>query len=177
MTQNTQYKDELTKSMTFLGEQENTVFMGQSVLFPGTSLYGTLTEVPKEKLIEVPVFEETQTGMALGISLTNKCVVSIYPRWDFLILATNQIVNHIDKFELMTGYAPHVIIRVGKGSTNPLDPGHQHKADYSDAFKLLLTKMKVVQLTNPNDIFDIYKRAYENKKPIIIAEYPDLYYA
>jgi hypothetical protein len=37
--------------------------------------------------------------------------------------------------------------------------------------------MEVVQLTDANDIFDIYKRAYENKKPIIIAEYPDLYYA
>jgi pyruvate/2-oxoglutarate/acetoin dehydrogenase E1 component len=175
MNQNTLYKDELTKSMTFLGEQENTVFMGQSVLFPGTSLYGTLTNVPKEKIIEVPVFEETQTGMALGISLTNKCVISIYPRWDFLILGTNQLVNHIDKFELMTGHAPHVIIRVGKGSTNPLDPGHQHKADYSDAFKQLLLKMEVVQLTDKTKIFDIYKKAYENKKPIIISEYPDLY--
>ena len=81
------YKDELTRAMTYIGEQENSVFMGQSVAFPGTSLYGTLTNVSKHKLIEFPVLEETQTGVALGMSLTDKCVVSIYPRWDFLISA------------------------------------------------------------------------------------------
>lgn len=177
MSQNTLYRDELTRAMTFLGEKDDTVFMGQSVLFPGTSLYGTLANVSKEKIIEVPVFEETQTGMALGISLTNKCVVSIYPRWDFLILGTNQLVNHIDKFELMTGHSPRVIIRVGKGSTNPLDPGHQHKADYSEAYEKLLMKVNVIKLTDPNMIFDSYKNAYDSKKPTIITEYPDLYYA
>jgi pyruvate/2-oxoglutarate/acetoin dehydrogenase E1 component len=171
------YKDELTRAMTYIGEQENSVFMGQSVAFPGTSSYGTLTNVSKDKLIEFPVLEETQTGVALGMSLTDKCVVSIYPRWDFLILATNQLVNHIDKFELMTGHAPHVIIRVGVGSTNPLDPGHQHKADYTEAFKLLMQQVEVINLTEANQVFDTYKRAYDNKKPIIICEYPDLYNA
>jgi hypothetical protein len=77
----------------------------------------------------------------------------------------------------MTGHAPHVIIRVGVGSTNPLDPGHQHKADYTEAFKLLMQQVEVVNLTEANQVFDTYKRAYDNKKPIIICEYPDLYNA
>ena len=32
-------------------------------------------------------------------------------------------------------WKPNVIVRVGKGSDKPLDPGHQHKADYTDAFE------------------------------------------
>ena len=42
--------------------------------------------------------------------------------WDFLICAANQLINHLDKFKHMTGYDSHVIIRVGKGSDDPLDP-------------------------------------------------------
>jgi pyruvate/2-oxoglutarate/acetoin dehydrogenase E1 component len=170
------YKDELTRAMTYIGEQENSVFMGQSVAFPGTSLYGTLTNVSKDKLIEFPVLEETQTGVALGMSLTDKCVVSIYPRWDFLILATNQLVNHIDKFELMTGHAPHVIIRVGVGSTNPLDPGIQHRNDYTQEFKSILQFTKIWELKNPNDIYKIYTNAYNEGGVHIIVEWPELYY-
>ena len=50
-----------------------------------------------EKRIELPVFEETQMGMTLGMALNGSVPISIFPRWNFLILATNQIVNHLDK--------------------------------------------------------------------------------
>jgi hypothetical protein len=75
----------------------------------------------------------------------------------------------------MTGYDSHVIIRVGKGSDDPLDPGVQHKADYSEQFKKLLTYVDIVKLTSKENIYTTYKSAYENKKPIIIVEYPEKY--
>ena len=42
----------------------------------------------------------------------------------------NQLVNHADKLEIMSDgeWKPNIIVRVGKGSDKPLDPGHQHKA-------------------------------------------------
>ena len=33
---------------------------------------------------------------------------------------------------------PTLLIRVGKGSDTPLDPGHQHKADYTEEFSSIL---------------------------------------
>ena len=51
------YKEELIKSMKWLGEKENTLFLGQATLFSGHSISSTLTEVPKEKLIELPFME------------------------------------------------------------------------------------------------------------------------
>ena len=60
--QYTPYKDALTKSMTYLGQQKNTVFIGQQVLWPGNPMSTTIGEVPKDKLIEVPVMEESGNG-------------------------------------------------------------------------------------------------------------------
>jgi len=169
------YKDELIKSMNYLAEKPNTIFVGQQTEYAGNPMSTTILDVPKEKMIETPVFEEVQMGMSVGLGMTNMCVVTFYPRWDFLICATNQLVNHLDKFKHMTGYDSHVIIRVGKGSDDPLDPGVQHKADYSEQFKKLLTYVDIVKLTSKENIYTTYKSAYENKKPIIIVEYPEKY--
>ncbi len=109
------YKDELTKSMTWLAEQENIVFIGQQIVYAGNPMSTTLTNVPKDLMIEVPVMEETQMGMSLGLAMTGKTVVTFYPRWDFIILAVNQLVNHVDKYELMTGKKANMIVRLGKG--------------------------------------------------------------
>jgi len=169
------YKDELIKSMNYLVERPNTIFVGQQTAYAGNPMSTTILDVPKDKIIETPVFEEVQMGTSIGLGMTDMCVITFYPRWDFLICATNQLINHLDKFKHMTGYDSHVIIRVGKGSDDPLDPGVQHKADYSEQFKQLLTYVDIVKLTSKENIYTTYKSAYENKKPIIIVEYPEKY--
>ncbi|NBU82201.1 MAG: hypothetical protein EBS55_11195, partial [Flavobacteriaceae bacterium] len=132
------YKDELTKAMSFLAEKEDTIFIGQQIVYAGNPMSTTLTEVPKEKMIEVPVMEETQMGMSLGLAMVGKSVISFYPRWDFLVSAANQLINHLDKFQHMTDKKVNVIIRVGVGSRDPLDPGIQHRNDYTKEFKSIL---------------------------------------
>lgn len=127
-------------------------------------------------MIEVPVMEETQMGMSLGLAMTDKFVVTFYPRWDFLISATNQLVNHIDKYSLMTGITPHIIIRVGKGSDKPLDPGHQHKGNYIEEFKSMLKTVEILDCQTVVDIQLNYEYAIKNKGIYLITEYPEKYY-
>ena len=170
------YKDELTKSMKFLAEKEDTIFIGQQIVYAGNPMSTTLTEVPKEKMIEVPVMEETQMGMSLGLAMTGKSVITFYPRWDFLVSATNQLVNHLDKFEHMTGKKVNVIIRVGVGSKEPLDPGVQHRNDYTREFDSMLQFTKVHELRQVEDIYKIYTKAYNEGGIHIIVEWPELYY-
>ena len=172
------YKDELIKSMKWLGEKENTLFLGQATLFSGHSISGTLTEVPKEKLIELPVMEETQMGMSIGLSMVGHKVVTFYPRWDFLICACNQLINHADKLEIMSDgeWKPNIIVRVGKGSDKPLDPGHQHKADYTEPFKKILTNAVVTKLDSHEKIYPAYQKALKKGGLHILVEYPELYY-
>ena len=41
-------------------------------------------------------------GMTLGLAMDDNIPISIFPRWNFL-LWNESIVNHIDKFKVMTG--------------------------------------------------------------------------
>jgi pyruvate/2-oxoglutarate/acetoin dehydrogenase E1 component len=176
--QYTPYKDALTNSMTFLGEQPDTVFIGQQLLWHGNPMSTTIGNVSKDKMIEVPVMEESQMGMSLGMAMAGDFVITFYPRWDFLICATNQLVNHVDKINLMSQgkWDTDMIIRLGKGSDKPLDPGHQHRGNYLAEFKSMCPNINFHDLNKWNDIEEIYKNAYEKGGIHVIVEYPELYY-
>jgi pyruvate/2-oxoglutarate/acetoin dehydrogenase E1 component len=170
------YKDSLINAMTYLGNKDNTVFIGQQIVYPGNPMSTTLINVSKHKMIEVPVMEETQMGMSLGMAMTGKTVISFYPRWDFIVSATNQLVNHVDKYELMTGKKANILIRLGKGADTPLDPGHQHKGSYINEFKSLCPNITFYDLVDYNSIIDSYVNAYEQGGVHVLVEYPELYF-
>jgi pyruvate/2-oxoglutarate/acetoin dehydrogenase E1 component len=174
--QTTVYKDSLIKAMTYLGNKDDTIFIGQQIVYAGNPMSTTLGNVPKDKMIEVPVMEETQMGMSLGLSMTGKTVITFYPRWDFLVSSTNQLVNHVDKYTLMTGKKTNILIRLGKGSDKPLDPGHQHKGNYINEFKSLCSNIKFHDLTSHTSIIDSYTSAYEEGGVHVLVEYPELYF-
>ena len=147
------YKDELIKSMKWLGDRENTLFLGQATLFSGHAISGTLTEVPKEKLIELPVMEEVQMGMCAGL------------------------VNHIDKMKHMSKgmLIPKVIVRVAVGAKKPIDGGSQHTQDFTESIKNMLTDTEVVELIEPNQIFQTFKDAYNRNGSTVVVEWGDFY--
>lgn len=174
----TPYKDALTSAMNQLSKKDNVVFIGQQIVYRGNPMSTTLDEVDKNLMVELPVMEETQMGMSLGLALAGKLVITFYPRWDFIISAANQLVNHVDKIRLMdnSGIIPHLLIRLGKGSDKPLDPGHQHKGNYIEEFKSLCKNIEFHDLKTPIDIELSYKYAMENKGIHCLVEYPELYY-
>jgi pyruvate/2-oxoglutarate/acetoin dehydrogenase E1 component len=173
------YFDELSRSMEMLGRDPRTIFMGQAVACAGTGMTNTLKNVPREKLLELPVAEEMQMGMSTGMALTGLVPISIYPRWNFLLLAVNQIVGHLDKMSAMSdgGYKPKVIIRTGIGSERPLHPQFQHVGDFTEAFKLMCTTIEVIRLDEPQDIFPAYEKALNRTdgRSTLIVEYGDYY--
>ena len=171
------YKDSLTNMMTKLGEMDNTVFLGQQILFPGNPMSGTLINVPKEKMIELPVMEDSQMGMSLGMAMAGKFVITFYPRWDFLICAANQLVNHVDKIELMSNgqWKPNIIIRVAKGSEIPLNPGPQHRGNYLNEFQSITQTIKFFDCLTVDDIETAYNHAINEGGITLINEYPEKY--
>lgn len=173
------YFDELKKSMEWLGQQDDTLFLGQAVEYPGTAMTNTLTEVDKSKLLEIPVNEDMQMGITLGMALNGTVPISIYPRWNFLLLAANQLVNHVDKINSMSegGYKPKIIIRTSIGSQRPLHPQHQHVADFTSGFRDICDFVDIIRLDEPDKIFDSYKYAYlrTDNRPTILVEWGDYY--
>ena len=172
------YKDEIRRAMGLLAQDDRVLFVGQSTLHPDvTPLFESLQDGPLSKRIEFPVAEEMQMGISIGLSLEGYIPVSVYPRIDFLMLATNQLVNHLDKIEEMScgRFKPKVIIRGLVGNTKPLYPGPQHCQDHTKALQCLLTNVDVVRLTSAEDIVPAYRRALESKRSSVLIEVMDLY--
>jgi len=173
------YFNELERSMRWLAEQDNTIFLGQAVEVPGTAMFNTLTEVNPDQKVELPVAEEMQMGMAIGLAMGGLVPITIYPRWNFLLLAVNQLVNHLDRIAYVSNreYLPKVIIRTSIGSERPLHPQHQHVGDFTDAFRLMLNSVEVIRLDEPEEIFSAYQKAYERSdgRSTLIVEYGDYY--
>ena len=171
------YKEEVYKAMELLGAHPKTIFMGQAIEYKGTVLTHQVKKFPSEKLLELPVAEEFQAGVALGLAIEGFIPVSMYPRMNFVILAMNQIVNHLDKWEAMSmGQSkPKIIMKAVVGSSYPLDPGHQHKANYTEAFRSAYTNIDVVELLYPYQIMPAYERALNSDRSTLIIEHGDLY--
>jgi pyruvate/2-oxoglutarate/acetoin dehydrogenase E1 component len=173
------YQLELTRAMGYLGLDPRVIFLGQAVEYPGTAMSGTLSDVSDKQKLEMPVAEEMQMGASIGLALGGFIPVTIYPRFNFLLLAMNQLVLHLDKLSLMSqsGYVPKVIVRTSVGSERPLHPSYQHVGNFSQAFKLMLDNVEVIELNEPEDIFPAYVKALnrEDGKSTLLVEIGDYY--
>ena len=176
---NMKYFDELKRAMEYLASYESVVFLGQAVKVAGTGMSNTLKDISQDKRIELPVCEDMQMGITNGLAMNGFIPVTLFPRWNFLMLATNQIVNHLDKIPIMTQYKvePKVIIRTSVGSERPLHPQHQHVGDFTEGYRKLLSNIEIIRLEEPDEIFPAYQRALhrEDSKCTILVEYGDYY--
>tara|TARA_Y100000590_G_scaffold388064_1_gene462109 strand:+ start:951 stop:1487 length:537 start_codon:yes stop_codon:yes gene_type:complete len=173
------YFEELKRSMEFLAKNEKTIFIGQAVEVPGTAMSNTLKDIDSKKLMELPVAEEMQMGMTIGLALNGNIPVSIYPRWNFLLLAMNQLINHLDKVNIMSnnGFKIKTIIRTSIGSQRPLHPQYQHVGDFTNQIKDMCTTIDVIKLNEAKDIFPAYEKALNrnDNKSTILVEFGDYY--
>ena len=171
------YTEEIVKAMSMLADNPKTIFIGQAVEYEGTGLYDSLSHLPKNKRMELPVAEYLQSGLANGMAIEGLIPVSTYPRWNFLLMGTDQIINHLDKFKSMSNgkLTPKVIIRVAVGSEKPVDPQCQHKGNFAEAFRNMTTNTEIIELIEPEDILPAYTKALNRKDNVntILVEFAD----
>ena len=153
-----------------LAEDPRTIFVGQSVAYDGATMFHTLTGVPMDKRLEMPVIEDFQLGFCLGMSLKGRIPVCIYPRMDFLLLAMNQLVNHLDRFCEMGDFRPKVIVRTRVGPKAPLNAGPQHTGNYAEALSMMLRNIDVVELNHADDVMQCYADALASKRSTLVVE-------
>lgn len=174
-----EYVNALKQSMEMLAEDKRTLFLGQTVVSGGSRYTtSTLKDVPLEKRLELPIIEDLQMGISTGLAIGGYIPVSIYPRFDFLPLAADQLVNHLDKVEMMSRgqFKPKVIIRTIVGGTQPIDPGPQHSQDHSSAFKSLLTNIDLVRLERAGEIIPAYRAALNSDRSTLLIEFGNLHH-
>jgi acetoin:2,6-dichlorophenolindophenol oxidoreductase subunit beta len=124
------YCDGIREAFEYCMDKDEKVFaIGQGLWSPwyvGRSMDNLDTRYGKGRVIDTPVSEQATTGIALGAALLGYRPVVIHPRMDFMILATDQIVNQAAKWHHMLGgrVSPSMVIRgiINRGG----EQGAQH---------------------------------------------------
>jgi pyruvate/2-oxoglutarate/acetoin dehydrogenase E1 component len=165
------FKKAVNEAMLMLADDPRTVFVGQSVRYDGTAMYASLDGVPMDRRVEMPVIEDFQLGFCTGLALTGVVPVCLFPRFDFLLLAANQLVNHLDKLPRF-GWHPKVIIRTTVGAKAPLDAGPQHTQDHTEAFRLMMESVPVLRCTTADEVTRAYEWALAERSSTLIVEAP-----
>ena len=155
--------------MKWLSDQEHTTFLGQGITC-GDRFYGTLNDVPLIKCIEFPVAENLIMGSAIGITLKGYRPIVLFQRMDFMLIAADQIINHLALMPKMSGgqFKLPLIIRACIGSkTTKFDVGMQHRKN----FKFLFEEYIKCEYYKPG----IYQELYGLDEPFMIVEEKDSY--
>ena len=128
------YQQALTVEMEKLAQNPKVRFIGYNLKF-GSKYYGTLANISGDKIIECPVAENLMTGLAMGLSLEGFLPVLMFERFDFCLICADALFNHIGGLQHY-GLVLPMIIRVCIGTDCPLDPGVQHRQDYTSMFRM-----------------------------------------
>lgn len=161
-----EYLNQVCLAMKRVSQVKNTIFLGQSVKYSGNSIYASLKDVPMKKKFELPVFEDVQMGITIGLAMQGFVPITCFPRFDFLILALNQLVNHADKIDHLTNnqFKSKIIIRTLVGAKKPLDAGPQHTQDHTEALKKLLINTKIIKIKKNSNVLKKYLEPFKNNK-------------
>lgn len=170
------YQDMVKLAMDNIAQVDNSVFIGYNLKY-GSKMYGSMKDVPEDKIYEMPTAEQLMTGMATGMAIAGYLPVLIFERMDFMLLAADQIVNHLDKISELSGgqFNPKVIIRAVVGHDKPFNPGIQHLQDYTDMFRSVLHNAPVKVCNNGGEAIEYYAKALISKQSTIIVEKKGLY--
>jgi pyruvate dehydrogenase E1 component alpha subunit len=162
------YKDAMEQAMTELGEK-GAVFVGYNVA-RGDAM-GTLKKVPNNQKLETPVAENLMSGIAIGMSFEGYKPVIYFERHDFILVAMDAIVNHIDKIERISHgeYKVPIIIRAVTADAGPFYSGITHSQDFTKMLKSVLD-MPVYDPDNGIDALKAFKWAFDSERPAVIVE-------
>jgi pyruvate dehydrogenase E1 component alpha subunit len=167
------YKDAVNIAMKELGDL-GAIFIGYNVA-RGDAM-GTLKEVPADQKVETPVAENLMAGLAIGISFEGFLPVVYFERHDFMLVAMDAIVNHIDKIERISHgeYKVPVIIRAVTADAGPFYSGITHSQDFTNLLKTAVS-FPVSDPQNGREILGAFRDAVASERPAIIVERKSLY--
>ena len=166
--ENISYKDAMIQSMTELGEQ-GAIFIGYNVKY-GNAI-GTLKNVPDDQKLETPVAENLMAGLAIGMSFEGFLPVIYYERHDFMLVAADAIVNHIDKIERISHgeFKCPVIIRAVTADAGPFYSGITHSQDFTNVFKEAVS-FPVEDPVTGVDVLNAVNSAVLSGRPAMLIE-------
>jgi acetoin:2,6-dichlorophenolindophenol oxidoreductase subunit beta len=160
-----------------LGADNRVILLGEDIAAAGGSFKtteGLLDEFGPERVIDTPISENGFVGAALGMAVTGMRPVVEIMFADFLLSASDAIVNEVAKFRFMSGGQTKtpVTIRAIGGATGRF--GTQHSAT-GESWYLQTPGLKVVAASSPSAAYGLLRTAIRLNDPVIFFEHKGMY--
>ena len=123
----------------------------------------------KKRIIDSPVSEAGVTSIAVGASLHKMKPIVVHPRMDFMLLATDAIINQASKWKFMLGGAnsPSVTIR------SIINRGGEQGAQHSQSLYSMFANIPGIVLalpSNPQDAYDFLIKSVQTNSTVIYID-------
>jgi acetoin:2,6-dichlorophenolindophenol oxidoreductase subunit beta len=160
-----------------LRADNHVILLGEDIAAAGGTFKtteGLLDEFGPERVIDTPISENGFVGAALGMAVTGMRPVVEIMFADFLLSASDAIVNEIAKFRFMSGGQTEtpVTIRAIGGATGHF--GTQHSAT-GESWYLQTPGLKVVAASSPSAAYGLLRTAIRLNDPVIFLEHKGMY--
>lgn len=167
------YCEGIREAFEYCMDKDDKVFaIGQGLWSPwyvGRSMDNLDKRYGKARVIDTPVSEQATTGIAVGAALFGYRPVVIHPRMDFMILATDQIVNQAAKWRHMLGgeVSPSMVVRgiVNRGG----EQGAQH-SQALHSWYAHVPGLRVVMPATATDARDLLIAAIQSPDPVLYID-------
>lgn len=167
------YCDAIRAGFHYLLANHPEVFaIGQGLWSPwyvGNTMLGLDHEFGRDRIIDCPVSELATTGAGVGASLFGYRPIVIHPRMDFMMLASDAMVNQAAKWRHMLGGAasPAVTVRgiINRGG----EQGAQH-SQALHSWYAHIPGLRVVMPATPVDARDLLIQATLCNDPVLYID-------
>ena len=167
------FKDSVSLAMTEMGDDGN-IFIGYSIV-PGDAM-DTLKGVAQDQKIETPVAENLMVGLAIGMAFEGFRPVVYFERHDFMLVAADAIVNHVDKIERISHgeFKCPVILKTVVDDSTLFYSGPTHEQNFTKGFRELVD-FPVLDPQTPDEVLAAYRFAQASDRPTMIVEHKKLF--
>ena len=126
-----------------------------------------------DRLLDIPIAEQTIVGAAVGAAMTGLRPVAEIMYEDFITLAMDQLVNTAAKTHYLSAgqYCVPMVVRTACGATGI---GPQHSQTWASWF-MHVPGLHVVFPSTPYDAKGLLKTAIRNGNPVLFLEHKKLY--
>ena len=124
----------------------------------------------KKRVFDTPVSENAMTGVAVGMSLNGFAPIVSHQRMDFFLLAMDQLVNSVSKWNFMFGNKNRINLTirliVGKG----WGQGPTHSQNLQSWFAHI-PGLKVITPSLPSNACGLLSQSIRDPNPVIFIEH------
>lgn len=155
-----------------LKSDDSFTILGQGVWSPfyvGSTLDGLEREFGRTRVIDTPVAENAITAAALGAAIMGNPTLVIHPRMDFMILASDPLVNAAAKWRYSLDFKTGIPLTVRAIINRGGEQGAQHSQALQSWYSHV-PGIRVVMPSSPKDAYRLLVQSVQSSDPVIFIE-------